>query len=548
MDKDFGNIFSAIKTLHEENIALKSSLEENKLYLGRKNVFKDFFPYFSSLYAEQTGSFEPQIFKAQVENVRKTNYSSLNDKSILQDTNVRMTFEELQELPQGRFTLLSGSNIYECLHIANPTSKKWLFVFGGDVSSPTGLRPIPQNHLWSWVNRIGVNYVYIEDPMVVRYYRQFPPLHLGWYYDGEQNTIRKEIAILIDKIVHMRHIPKNDVFLYGLSGGGSAAIGIGALLGYGTSLSINPQLNFLEYYYSDKYQEITGVPIKEQSQLGGENDLCGKMLQAGQSNFIIAINLFSESDGIHLKHLVDTFQFKPKLGMNVITKNICLFLYSAYHHINPHSSVFNHTLFSVFFLISNIIKKSSYDLTDFEDLFCFINEMHFNEWNYIIRQRFLENMQINNIFTMLEKGRLDIVSTAKCDIICNQDNILIRKPQWIQPQDGGIGYVLELNSKDVSFQIKCSDDCDLTLIFRSTDFRNVYKERINYLIDVKDIRIDGSSVVSEELSISHDKSFRFSVSCKKGQTVSVVFKYDVHRYEYTEFRNLLSRMMAHEGV
>ena len=161
----------------------------------------------------------------------------------------------------------------------------------------------------------------------------------------------------------------------------------------------------------------------------------------------------------------------------------------------------------------------------------------------------IQNRGIDKIYDILSKARIDVKLRSQnkdgnCGVSCKKGNASISTPSWFQKD--GVGYVVNsLSPQELSLDIECYDDGALELAFRTIDFKDLDGKRINYLVDVCDIIVNGISIVSKTkyLSISHDKPFTTRVDCKKGQLVQVIFKYELHYYEYTEFRNLLSRMM-----
>lgn len=192
----------------------------------------------------------------------------------------------------------------------------------------------------------------------------------------------------------------------------------------------------------------------------------------------------------------------------------------------------------------DVAKKSAF----FKDILWYFRKI-ISQDNEIVEPEFykqkldyLKNNLINDIYNTLSTYRIDIkLKKGDCEIVCNGGKV--DRPSWFQKNDG-VGYIVQSQSKELIVNIECLNDGVLELAFRTKDVKENGK-RINYLVDAKYISINDVSLVSDgKLSFSHDKPFKYSVSVRKGDVVSIVCISEVHHYEYTEFRNLLSRMMS----
>lgn len=96
----------------------------------------------------------------------------------------------------------------------------------------------------SWASDFSDSVLNISDPTL----NKMKNLRLGWYWGTQGSPLIDEISKLIVKIASSLGVKQKDIVIYGSSGGGYAAIRIGAYLNSGVCVvAINPQTNILNY-------------------------------------------------------------------------------------------------------------------------------------------------------------------------------------------------------------------------------------------------------------------------------------------------------------
>lgn len=337
------------------------------------NEFLGIFPNFHNLFADQK-DFDAVHFQKQIDNARN---ALIVDKSIIDNLNVVIDYDELNKIPEGRFTVFRDDIRLESLFISNPNSDELMVVLAGARSRGANkVADLPQLSMWSWVKKLGVNYLYIEDPM----YYIHKNLLQGWYYDSG-NLIRTYVSEYIAKIADLKQIKQSKIKIYGFSAGGTAAIDIGKRVVGCSAIAINPQINFKDYGYSKKFKEITKFDIIAESEIGKTNDVLFNLTN-NTSKFFLMINARSAYDvNLHLKHLVKRFNFNPKLGLNFLSENLVLWIYDAVGVSDPHSAFPTPTFISVLLWATNLM-QSGMDLHKYEELFLSFNEFYFTEFHY----------------------------------------------------------------------------------------------------------------------------------------------------------------------
>ena len=348
------------------------------------NIFKNIFPHFHNLHFDK--DFDAKNVRAKIEKER----SKLNvSKDYLKDNGININYKNLENVPEGRFTVYRDDFRMESCFISAKNSDELIVVFAGARSrGKAKVANLPQLQMWSWAYSLGSNYLYIEDPM----YYKYDMLTQGWYYSGKGDICRKYVADLIKKIASIKNITNDKIKLYGLSAGGTGAIAIAKYIDGCSVISINPQINFKDYPYSKEYEKITGIDITSQSSKGKTNDVM-RHINTTNSSYVLMINAYSISDvNWHLQYLADYFKFTPKLGLNIISKNFVIYIYNAVGFPDAHNSFPSKTFLPVLLWLSNLLQNNPDDLQKYEQLFLLFNEFYFEEYNY--KEKLLQ--KINN--------------------------------------------------------------------------------------------------------------------------------------------------------
>ena len=511
-----------------------------------KQLFTGLFPHFSDLYADMQNGFNGEEFKAKVEAERKHQYALITDKSFLEDKAVTIELDTFTHIPQGRFSMEVDDFHYECCFIPNKNSKKLMVVLGG---AKLPVSRLPQCQMYTRALQLNVNYLYIEDPMYYRYPK--PPYLLTWYFESEQEIIRKRVAELIYKISSILSVDGEDVFFVTFSGGGTAAIAVQSYLEslYGMRggvIAQNPQINCAKSGVNQFFTEQVGIDLEHLSQKGEANDLCGKMKSLTSSNFVILINLNSKRDHKHLAYLVEYFHIQPKLGLNMVAPNIILLLYYAKHHGDPHGTFLTPPLLHFPIWILDCLKKKV-DLTQVDELFLYFTELYYRDWDL---QTTIVKRSPSTIKALLSTIRVDIKNFSETNpnndieliIPTSFQKTKVQQPQWFQ--NHGVGYVIHSTDSRLKMMVKCLHDGELQIALRTKDIRDAEMKRIHYFVDIADFKVDGREIVSQEIinSASHDKPINHSLSVTAGQVLEIELAWHARRYSPAEYAALFNRM------
>lgn len=121
-------------------------------------------------------------------------------------------------------------------------NQKRLFVlFSGDAIRKTNNPPVFQR--WSWASYFPGHCLFVSDPSLYLDER----LGLAWYCGTEQYDPMPEITRVIRRICVQFQIDEGRVCSYGSSGGGYAALRMGAFMPESTAIAVNPQIVVTNY-------------------------------------------------------------------------------------------------------------------------------------------------------------------------------------------------------------------------------------------------------------------------------------------------------------
>lgn len=286
-----------------------------------------------------------------IDKINNELYPSL-DHSLMSAESVEIDIDDLSEIPEGKIRIISDNARFECF-FHKGKKDKFFIIFGGARTKNNNKRKIPMFSRWSYYNYCDYSLLSIEDPM----YYDNDDLLLGWFYGTKNINYRQTAARIADKLIKHLNIKKENVCLMGSSGGGTVAIHTAALLGYGTAVAINCQLNF-EYETGNNslhhFAEKTGIDIFQKDKFY-RNDLVSVMQKTPDVNYIIIENIKSSWDyEDHLKYLCHRLDITPDYGLNIFG-NICLYLYLA-DSFSPHTAFENKPLFHAIDFLTDIVR------------------------------------------------------------------------------------------------------------------------------------------------------------------------------------------------
>ena len=258
---------------------------------------------------------------------KSTNYIRILKEDIMaimgeirpSDKPIELDCCEIHENLAGRLSIQSNGKRFEALWLPKEDCHTLFVVLNG--SRPVNSGPVFKR--WSWNRFIPGSVLNIDDPMYIDY----PELTLGWYYGSAHRCYCEDIVEIVRQFMKVYLL--NDVFFYGSSGGGTAAILSGAIMGSCTVIGINPQI-FIGLYEYSAFSEITGVDLRADDCLG-RNNLGIAMKNALSTKFILCENIISATDNKQIKHLYELLYKDNDVeeGLNRLSENIIVWNYKA---------------------------------------------------------------------------------------------------------------------------------------------------------------------------------------------------------------------------
>ncbi|MDE7363236.1 MAG: hypothetical protein K2N38_15040 [Oscillospiraceae bacterium] len=213
------------------------------------------------------------------------------DKGLLEGDPIRIDIENIMELPDGKIRIDINGARFECFFHSGSTKKMYVVFNGARLMKDGQMNPIPRFSRWSYHAFSEYTWLSIDDPT----YFDNDNVICGWYYGTRDKNYREYAAYLVGKICDFLNIEKDNVYFFGGSAGGTAAIHIAVLFGHGVALSINGQFNFeYNHAYITNYTQYTGLDLHEKDKYD-RNDLVKIMTDAGNKvKFILIENCQSK--------------------------------------------------------------------------------------------------------------------------------------------------------------------------------------------------------------------------------------------------------------
>lgn len=140
-----------------------------------------------------------------------------------------------------QYRLMVGHQQFDMLWCPKPGSMR-LFVFlCGDIQRAK--TPPPVFSRWSWADNFPGHCLYIFDPTVYAL-----PLTLAWYCGTSDFDPAYTVARIVNDVCQSKDIQEENVFLYGSSGGGFAALRFSLFFPGSVPIAINPQIDITTFH------------------------------------------------------------------------------------------------------------------------------------------------------------------------------------------------------------------------------------------------------------------------------------------------------------
>ena len=153
----------------------------------------------------------------------------------------------------------------------------------------------------------------------------------------------------------------------------------------------------------------------------------------------------------------------------------------------------------------------------------------------------------NLLLKQLLGARIDIKNygNAKNSVEIEGDNIKTLAPKWFSDTDG-IGKTIDISELTNKIKLKIINSGKLVMIFRGQDTKYDGK-RIPVWTDYKSIKIDGKELLSEPVITWHDKPYKYEMSVKDGQEITLEVEQRYHEYPEDELKDIILKLNSTNG-
>lgn len=150
--------------------------------------------------------------------------------------------EAIEPDEEQRLDVTLGDFVYPLLK--HPVKGEAMFVVLGGAVPDRSTIELPRFNRFSWRDDFPGTLVCMADPTLTL----DPALRLGWYVGSADDDVTEGLACIIERLADTLGIRLENVYTYGSSGGGFAALQVAARLGRGvTAVAINAQTQVLDY-------------------------------------------------------------------------------------------------------------------------------------------------------------------------------------------------------------------------------------------------------------------------------------------------------------
>jgi len=216
---------------------------------------------------------------------------------------------------------------FDYLWYPNPAHRRLFVFFSGDALRKKNSPPVFQR--WTWARHFPGSCVFVSDPSLYLH----PDLGLAWYSGTARFDPLPVIADRINALAARIGVSQADIYAYGSSGGGFAALRFAALQDAAVALAINPQTN-ISLYTSSNVQKFYDICFAGMS----PDDIL--------RDFPDRISLFASLDKLRGKRLLIAQNTEDTHHLRTHFRPFCAALGVAADHA-PQDPVLHRILFTV---------------------------------------------------------------------------------------------------------------------------------------------------------------------------------------------------------
>lgn len=148
----------------------------------------------------------------------------------------------------------------------------------------------------------------------------------------------------------------------------------------------------------------------------------------------------------------------------------------------------------------------------------------------------------DNILSNLTSYRLDIknIGSPSNALEIKASNGKIEEPKWFTNNEG-IGKMIYGDALNNKIKLKIINDGLLRFNFRS-QYTSIKGKCFPVWIDYKSIKIDGKEILLAPIATWHDKPYRYEMSVKDGQEVTIEIEQQYHEYTEDELKDVILKL------
>lgn len=296
------------------------------------------------------------------------------DKEIINQKSVCLDYIKYGDLShQHRFYVEKHGYHFE-IFLYKKNIPKLYVILGGERTSNGKEREIPYFNRWTYYGFLDGSLLVIEDPMFYKY----SELLLGWFYGTEdENGCRDGLVELIKEFLAMLNITNDNLQFFSSSGGGTVAIYLASKFEGSTAITINPQIDLASWNYANQFSVVTGVNLHKQD-CWSRNNIVNQIKGAKKSNFVICINMESDSDRRQLDSFAEKYNCRPSFGLNKFG-NLIIWEYKV-KSLMLHTAFETRELFWAISYLGDILKKGI-NLNLYKEIYTLLGDLWGDIWN-----------------------------------------------------------------------------------------------------------------------------------------------------------------------